>query len=253
MRTSNIVFNKIQDFDYNSQESASMASIGIKGGILLLICLISTCLSIIFIPEYSAVMYFVYALSIVGTVVFQIIITFNPNTAKALSVPYVICEGLTIGVICQVLEYALPGEGFALAVGALLITLGIVLASCILYSHAGLRAKPKFTKFFFIMILGICIASIVFAITALIMVLTAGINLWGIYLSSSLSIIVSVLMVVISSIYVFLSIQHANELVETGINKEYEWYVSFGLAISIIWLFLEVLKLVIRISGKRRN
>ena len=253
MRTSNVVFNKIQEFNCNGYENATMTGVGIKSGILLLACLISACLSIIFFKTVSIQMFLIYGLAIIATVVFQIIITFNPRLSKSLSIPYVICEGITIGVICDLLEYALPKEGFALATGALIITLGIVLASCILYSHAGLRAKPGFIKFFIIMVFGISIASIFFAITSLILVLTTGISLWAIYISSSLSVLVSVLMVIISSIYVFLTIQRANEIVESGIDKEYEWYASFGIAISVIWLFLEVLKLLIRIAARRRD
>ena len=252
MRTSNVVFNKIQEFD-NNQESASMAGVGIKSGILLLVCLISACASIIFFKSVSIGMFLFYILAIIGTFVFQIIITFNARAAKSLSIPYVICEGIAIGVICDLLEYALPGEGFALATGALLITLGIVFASCILYSHAGLRAKPAFVKVFCIIVLGISIASVFFAITALILGLTTGISLWGMYLNSSLSVLISLIMVIISAIYVFLTVQRANELVERGMNKEYEWYASFGIAISVIWLFLEVLKLLIRIAAKRRD
>lgn len=253
MRTSNVVFRKLNNFEYDSQESASMNGVGIKSGILLLICLVAACLSIILFNSVSAEMYFIYALAIIGTVVFQIIITINPLTAKNLSIPYVICEGITIGIICDLLEIALPNEGFAIATGALIITLGIVLGACILYSHAGLRAKSGFIKFFLIVLLGISIASIFFAITALFTRLFAGISLWSIYLGSSLSIIVSVIMVLVASIYIFITIQNTDEIVNYGMNKEYEWYAGFGIAVSVIWLFLEVLELLLKIAARSKR
>ncbi len=253
MRTNNVVFRKLRNFDNDSQESASMNSVGIKSGILLLICLVSACLSIIFFKTISVEMFLIYGAAIIATVVFQLIITFKPHTAKSLSIPYVICEGVTIGVLCDLIELALPGEGFVIAGGALMITLGIVVAACILYSHAGLRAKPGFIKFFIIVILGISIASVFFALTSLVLALTTGISLWSMYLGSSLSILISVIMVIISSIYVFITIQQTDEIVSYGINKVYEWYAAFGIAISVIWLFLEVLELLLRIVARNRD
>ena len=53
MRTNNVVFRKLRNFDYDSQETASMNGVGIKSGILLLICLVSACISIIFFKTVS--------------------------------------------------------------------------------------------------------------------------------------------------------------------------------------------------------
>lgn len=253
MRTSNVILRKMENFDYDSSESASMTGVGIKSGILLLVCLVAACFSMILFNTVSNDMIVVYTLAIIGTVVFQIIITVNPLTANILSIPYVICEGITIGVLCDLMEFALPGEGFAIASGALIITLGIVFAACILYSHAGLRAKPGFIKFFIILIFGISIGSIFFTITALFTKLFSGISLWSIYFGSSISIVVSVIMVVVASIYVFITIQNTDDVVSYGMNKEYEWYAGFGIAVSVIWLFLEVLELLLRIAARSKR
>lgn len=251
MRTSNIVFRKLRRMEGYTYDTATISGVSIKSTILLLITLVSACLSIIFLSALSVQSMLLYALATIATVVLQLIIVFKPTSAKNLSIPYAICEGLIIGVICDLMELALPGEGFALAGGALMITIGIVLAACILYSHAGLRAKSGFIKFFIILLLGFSIASAFFSLTALIIRLTTGISLWSIYLGSSLSIAVSVIMVVVASIYVFITIQQTNEIVNQGIDKNYEWYAAFGIAITVIWLFLEILELLLKIVAKR--
>lgn len=251
MRTSNIVFRKLRRMEGYTYDTATISGVSIKSTILLLITLVSACLSIIFLSALSMQSMLLYALATIATVVLQLIIVFKPTSAKNLSIPYAICEGLIIGVICDLMELALPGEGFALAGGALMITIGIVLAACILYSHAGLRAKSGFIKFFIILLLGFSIASAFFSLTALIIRLTTGISLWSIYLGSSLSIAVSVIMVVVASIYVFITIQQTNEIVNQGIDKNYEWYAAFGIAITVIWLFLEILELLLKIAAKR--
>lgn len=251
MRTSNIVFRKLRRMEGYTYDTATISGVSIKSTILLLITLVSACLSIIFLSALSVQSMLLYALATIATVVLQLIIVFKPTSAKNLSIPYAICEGLIIGVICDLMELALPGEGFALAGGALMITIGIVLAACILYSHAGLRAKSGFIKFFIILLLGFSIASAFFSLTALIIRLTTGISLWSIYLGSSLSIAVSLIMVVVASIYVFITIQQTNEIVNQGIDKNYEWYAAFGIAITVIWLFLEILELLLKIAAKR--
>lgn len=251
MRTSNIVFRKLRRMEGYTYDTATISGVSIKSTILLLITLVSACLSIIFLSALSMQSMLLYALATIATVVLQLIIVFKPTSAKNLSIPYAICEGLIIGVICDLMELALPGEGFALAGGALMITIGIVLAACILYSHAGLRAKSGFIKFFIILLLGFSIASAFFSLTALIIRLTTGISLWSIYLGSSLSIAVSFIMVVVASIYVFITIQQTNEIVNQGIDKNYEWYAAFGIAITVIWLFLEILGLLLKIAAKR--
>ena len=58
-------------------------------------------------------------------------------------------------------------------------------------------------------------------------------------------------MVVVASIYVFITIQQTNEIVNQGIDKNYEWYAAFGIAITVIWLFLEILELLLKIAAKR--
>ena len=54
MRTSNVVLKKMSNFDYDQQESASMTGVGIKSGILLLVCIVAACFSIIFLKAFSA-------------------------------------------------------------------------------------------------------------------------------------------------------------------------------------------------------
>ena len=58
---------------------------------------------------------------------------------------------------------------------------------------------------------------------------------------------------IISSIYVFITIQQTDDIVSSGINKVYEWYAAFGVTLSVIWLFLEVLELLLRIAIRNRD
>ena len=247
----NYVFNKINHLDHDGYESSTMSGVSIKSGMLIFITFLSACLSIILLNSLSFLALGFYVTATIATVVLQIIIMFRPLKAKSLSIPYVICEGCIIGIICDLMEIAFPGEGLAVAGFALMLTLGIVLAACLLYAKKGLRVSSGFLRFFLIVIIGMSIASVFFSLTSLVMFLTTGVSLWSMYLGSTLSIIVSVIMILIASVYVFINIQRANELVDQGMDKKYEWYLSFGIAMTVIWLFLEVLQLLLRIMSKK--
>lgn len=251
MKTSNIVFAKLYNLDTDGIEYATMQGVGIKSVILMLACFISACLSIVFLNAASAESYFIYFISIIATVVLQIIITVNPLIASKLSIPYVVCEGLTIGVICDLAELALPGEGFVLASGALMITLGIVLACSILYSNTSIRASSGFIKVMLIILLGTLIGSAFFSILGFVLKLASGVNIFAIYYNSTLSILVSMAMIIIASIYLFISIQQADQTISYGVDKKYEWYAAFGIVITAIWLFLEIFELLIKFARRR--
>lgn len=253
MRRSNYIFENVRSESYSTGENASYLGISVKSGIMLVICFISACLTIVFLNSLSVEAIAFYVIATLVTVVFQLIISFKPHTASKLSIPYVICEGLVIGIICDLLKYAFPEEGLSIAAMALMITFGILVASIILYSNHRLRLSTGFLKVFFIITFGILIASILFSIISLILLLTSGVNLWLMYLYSPLSILISVVMVLVSAVYVYMNIQSVSELVENGTDKKYEWYISFGLVMSIIWLFLEILRLLIRILASKNR
>ncbi len=253
MRNQNYVFDRIEKVEESVYENATLVGVAIKSGILLGIAFIATCLSIVIFNGINYGSYFLYFLAAIATVVLQLVISFNPHTAKTLSIPYVICEGFMIGVICELLEIALPNEGLSIACFALMITLGILIASILLYSYKKIRLSPTFIKVLLIVLVGIVIASFLFSIISLVLYITSGISLWAIYLASPLSLIVSIIMVIISAIYVYITIQNVHQLVESGMDKSYEWYAAFGVAISIIWLFLDVLRLLIRIAASKKD
>ncbi len=253
MRNQNYVFNKISQSNESNYETATLGRVTLKSGILLGIAFIAACMSIVIFNSIGVEALLLYLFASISTLVLHLVISFNPNTAKALSIPYVICEGFMIGVICDLLETILPGEGLSIACFALMLTLGILIASILLYSYRKVRLSNTFMRIFLITLVGIAIASILFSFISLILFFTSGINLWSMYLGSSLSIIFSIIMVVISAIYVFMTIQNVNELVECGMPKHSEWYAAFGVAISIIWLFLDILRLLIRLAASRRD
>jgi uncharacterized YccA/Bax inhibitor family protein len=71
--------------------------------------------------------------------------------------------------------------------------------------------------------------------------------------NSSLALLISIVMVVIASVYTVISLENANSIVSAGLDKNYEWYASFGIVLNIIWLFYEVVRLLLIILSRSRD
>ncbi|MCL2798276.1 MAG: Bax inhibitor-1/YccA family protein [Firmicutes bacterium] len=59
-------------------------------------------------------------------------------------------------------------------------------------------------------------------------------------------------MVIIASLMILFDLNRMTEIVKGGLDKKYEWVASFGLLITLIWLYMEFLRLFVKIASRRR-
>ena len=146
--------------------------------------------------------------------------------------------------------YVLGGDKAGMLLGlALFITISIFLVGAILYSTGIVRVTTKFRRFMFIMLIGIAITtsliSIVSIFSSVFYMLFMG--------NSTLSIVITIISIIIASAYTLISFDSANNIVNSSLDKEYEWYASFGIILNVIWLFYEILRLLIIILSRSRK
>lgn len=134
---------------------------------------------------------------------------------------------------------------------ALVITLIIVFTMGFLYGMGIIKVTQKVKTFIMTAMITVCIASLLVFIGSLIP-FTRGI-VAQLTADPVFSIGISALMVVVGTLMLLVDFDTIRECVENGLPKKYEWYASFGLAFSVIWLYLKVLDLVMKIMGKNRN
>lgn len=256
MMNGNYIFKRARRLEA-SDELATVKGVNKKSILLLVLCFVFACLTIgsfaLASEEQLLGLLVFYVIASIATAVLQIIISFKPTAARSLSIPYVIMEGIIIGVLCALIELAFPGEGLVLSAVALLITLGITLSSAIIYNNHHFTIPNKIVKILIIVLVGFCIASFSFSMIALFVRLFGGANLWAIYASSKLGILISFISVIIAAIFVYINIQQIDQICTAGIDSCYEWYLAFGLAVTVIWLFLEILELLLKILYRNRN
>ncbi len=249
----NYVFNRAVDLPYESNNTANMKGVGLKTILLLVITLITGLIGMSFIRVNNVTENIVligYTISPIIVFILSLVMSFSPKTAKILAIPYAIAEGLGISGLAALLFYFLGvSEAGAILGLALLITVAIFLGGAILYTSGLFKVNGKFKKIMYVILLGIVICTLVFGIIS--------IFLPDIYLmffgNNNLSLGISIIMVIISSIYTVISLDNANEIVQTGLDKNYEWYAAFGIVLNIIWLFYEVVRLLLIILSKTRD
>ena len=129
---------------------------------------------------------------------------------------------------------------------ALIITLTFFLGASVLYATGLVKVTTGFRKFMFIVLFGVVISSSTIAIIGIFSPIVYDVF----YGLGDLSLILAVLTVLIAGGYSFITLDNASKIVDAGLDKNYEWYAAFGIILNLIWLFYEVIRLVIILFGR---
>lgn len=248
---SNYAFDQL---DFNNDETYEVATakgIGLKTILLVGITILSVFFSVKFIPASSPVSFILYIGIIIANFVCQIVIYRNVNLAKKLSIVYAILEGLLLGIIIGTLAHFLGNTGFVISGLALVATIAIFFAASILYTTGVIKAGNKLRSFMFVFLIGSIFVSLFVALFSLIF-RSAFLEFYNSF-GLTLMLIVSIIMVLSASIYVVISLDNAAIIVSNEADKKYEWLAAYGILINIIWLYIEVLRLLMILFSKSND
>jgi len=174
----------------------------------------------------------------IGGLVLALIISFRQHTAPYLALPYAALEGLVIGGISAVLERRYPG----IAIQATALTFGVLAALLLAYKARLIQATARFRA----IVVGATGA--IFLLYLVSMVL----NLFHVatpfmYDSSALSIGLSLIIVGIAALNLVLDFDLIESGVALGAPRYMEWYGAFGLLVTLVWLYIEILRLLSKV------
>lgn len=176
-----------------------------------------------------------------GGFALAIIITIKKEWAQYLAPAYALAEGLFLGVVSVL--YSSLYDGIVLqAVG---ITFATFLAMLILYRTRIIRATEKFKAIVFTATAGIAL----FYLLALVLSFF-NIRIPFLHEGSTIGIIFSLVVVAVAALNLIINF----DLIETGAAqgapKYFEWYASFGMLVTLIWLYLEILRLLSKLNRR---
>jgi len=177
----------------------------------------------------------------IGGLVLALVISFKTTTAPYLVLPYAALEGLVLGGLSAVLEKRYPG----IAMQATALTFGVLAALLIAYKARLIRATQRFRSIVIGGTLAIGLLYLVSMVLGLFHVATP-----FIYSSSPLSIGLSLLICGFAALNLVLDF----DLIETGVAqgapRYMEWYGAFGLLVTLVWLYMEILRLLSKIRQR---
>ena len=173
------------------------------------------------------------------------IVTIYKRTWAPYTVPiYAVLEGLALGGIS--FFYNSLYEGIVLQ--AITITVCILLSLLFAYRAKIIKATENFKLGVFAATGGIFLIYIVDFIMRV--VFDSGISVLNINNSSTFSILFSLGVVVIASLNLVIDFDFIEEGAEKGAPKYMEWYGTFGLLITLVWLYLEILRMLAKMKNR---
>ena len=174
--------------------------------------------------------------AIVGLVV-GLVISFKQSTNAALILSYAGLEGLFVGGISGVFDDAYPG----IVAQAVLGTLAVFAVALFAYKSGRVRATPKFQR-------GVLIAMggyLVFCLINLGVVLVTDSNLRG----GWLGVAIGLFAITLAAAMLILDFDFAEQGVKNGLPERYSWLAAFGLVVTLVWLYIEFLRLIAILRG----
>ena len=183
-----------------------------------------------------------YALSTfssIGAIVLALVTSFKPHLSKTTSILYAVFEGLLIGSISLVFELAFPG----IILRTMLLTLLAVVLTLALYKQdpsIGGRIR-KGVLIATLSIVGVSLIGLVFSLFGIPFIV------WG---NNLIGIVFSLIVVGIAIANLIVDYDNIALGSEYGLPQYMEWYFAFGLLITIIWLYVEILQLISKIASR---
>ncbi len=182
---------------------------------------------------------------IFGGLVTAIAISFKPNWAPFLAPLYALLEGLFIGGISVIMNAAFAKSYPGLVMQAVGLTFGVAISMFVLYNFRIIKATERFKSVIFTATLGIGIFYLLTMVLGFF-----GINISFMHDSSLLSIGISLFVVGIAALNLILDFDMIEQGAERGAPKFMEWYGAFGLMVTIVWLYIEMLRLLSKLAGR---
>lgn len=178
----------------------------------------------------------------IGGFIVAIVTVFKKTWAPVTAPMYALLEGLFLGGISAFFEMRFPG----IVMQAVMLTLGVLAALLLAYKSGLIRATENFK-------LGVVAAT---GGIALLYLVNMGMRLFGfegmgfIHESSLMGIAFSAFVVVIAALNLVLDFDFIESGAEAGAPKYMEWYGAFGLVVTLVWLYLEILRLLAKLQSR---
>ncbi len=153
---------------------------------------------------------------------------------------YTLAQGVFLGGLSKMYESFYDG----IVLQAVLATISVFAVSLFLFKSGKVRVTPKFTRMLLIGMGGY----LLFSIVNLVLVWTGVLEGWGMR-GGAMGIGIGLIAVGLAAMSLVMDFDAASVGVKNGIPKKYAWSAAFGLMVTLIWLYVELLRLIAILRG----
>ena len=182
----------------------------------------------------------------IGGFVVALIISFKPNMAQYLAPIYAVLQGLFLGAISAMFNQAFAESAPGIVINAVLLTMVTAFVMFLIYRSGLIKVNDKFIR-----IISIAVGAVALYYFVTIILSLFGVNLVMLHNSGPLSIGISLVIIGVAAFSLMLDFNFIEKASAAGAPKYMEWYGAFGLMVTLIWLYLEILKLLAKFAGSR--
>src|SRR6478735_8070209 len=240
------MFDKSMHLEANMQGTMSVGGAINKFGFLMVMIIAGAAYNWhMFEQGQTSTMNALMITGIIGGLITAIAISFKPNWAGYLAPLYGLLEGLFIGGISAIFNAAFAEKYPGLVMQAVGITSGVAISMFLLYNFRVIKATEKLKSVIIMATVGI---GVFYLLTMLLRLF--GVDIIFMYDSSLLSIGISIFIVAIAALNLILDFDMIEQGAERGAPKFMEWYGAFGLMVTLVWLYLEILRLLSKLTSR---
>jgi uncharacterized YccA/Bax inhibitor family protein len=171
---------------------------------------------------------------IVGLVL-SLIVIFRQSSNPALIIGYSVAEGVALGGITGVFNTIYPGIGIQAVIG----TAGVFIGMLVVYKTGAVRVTPRFQRWMMGALVGVLVLVLLRFVTGVFFGDALGMNSGGF-----LSIVISLVIIGVAAFSLLLDFDQADRAVREGVPARFAWYIAFGLMTTLVWLYIEILRLL---------
>jgi len=177
-------------------------------------------------------------LGFIGGFILSMVNSFIKTVKPALSIAYAAFQGLALGTISNMYNTAYDG----IVSQAILVTLSAFAGMLFAFKSGRIRVTPKFTKVLMTALIGYLVLAVVSLVSSFI----TGTSIYSI---GGLGLIIATGGMVLAAIFLILDFESIQKGIAAGAAESESWRAAFGLMVTIVWLYLEVLRVLSILRG----
>ena len=180
--------------------------------------------------------------SFIGSIIFALITVFKKEWAAFTSPFYAICEGVVLGSVSFLYDRQFPG----MVQNAIMLTMAVLMIMAAIYRYNIIRVTQKLK-------MGIIVCTMAIALVYVVSFIMSffGTSIPMIHSSGPIGIGFSVFVTGLAAFNLLLDFDFINSVSRTGnAGKHMEWFAAFGLLVTLVWLYLEILRLLGKLNRR---